>query len=138
MARRWLLLLGSNQPQDSTLRAALKRLGSLGATQALTPIEHLRPASGTGPWYFNALIALQADLPREALRETLRRIEAELGRDRNDPARVAIDIDLLGSQQDDLWRADAHALAKGEPTRWPTAHLLTLAGLCLVSDDVAS
>lgn len=137
MARHWLLLLGSNQPDDGTLRAAQERLGSLGAVQALTPIEHLRPASGKGPWYFNTLIALHSELPRDGLRESLRRIEIELGRDRREPDIVAIDIDLLGWQQHDLWHADAHALAKGEPTRWPTTHLLKLAGLSLAGGDAA-
>lgn len=138
MARRWLLLLGSNLPEDDALRTAQERLGTLGAVQMLTPIEHLRPASGTGPRYFNALLVVDSTLSRDELRDTLRRIESELGRDRSDPARVAIDIDLLGWQHNNLWRADEHALAKGEPTHWPTMHLLKLAGLSLVGDDEAS
>lgn len=129
MTRRWLLLLGSNLPEDNTLRAAQERLGSLGAMQALTPIEHLRPASGTGPRYFNALLVVDSTLSRDELREALRRIESELGRDRSDRARVAIDIDLLGWQQDGAWRADPRAMAKGEFSRWPATHLLEMAGV---------
>lgn len=129
MARRWLLLLGSNLPEDDTLRAAQGRLGTPGSVQALTPIVHLRPASGSGPRYFNALLILDSTLSRDDLRETLRRIELELGRDRSDQARVAIDIDLLGWQQDGAWRADPHALAKGEFSRWPATHLLEMAGV---------
>lgn len=131
MTRRWLLLLGSNLPEDDTLRAAQERLGCAGSVQALTPIEHLRPASGPGSWYFNSLVALDSDLPRERLREVLRQIEVELGRDRSDPARVAIDIDLLGWQQDGTWQGDPHALNKGELSRWPATHLLEVAGVAL-------
>jgi len=133
MTRRWLLQLGSNLPTDAVLHSALQRLGGLGAVEVLAPPQRLAPAGGQGPDYVNALVSLDCPLDREALHPALRQIESDLGRDRNDPQRVAIDIDLLALDEGHGWLADTRALAKGELQRWPTTHLLAQAQIDLAA-----
>jgi 2-amino-4-hydroxy-6-hydroxymethyldihydropteridine diphosphokinase len=131
MPHRWLLLLGSSLPTDERLRAALDRLAELGTPTPLTAIEQFPSHSGGGP-YYNALVRLDTALDRTALRERLRTLEAMLGRRRDGPGEVAIDVDLLAHHIDGCWQADTHAQAKGEFVREPVATLLRQAGVEVV------
>ncbi|PWK83880.1 2-amino-4-hydroxy-6-hydroxymethyldihydropteridine diphosphokinase [Fulvimonas soli] len=126
--RRWLLLLGSSLPDDARVRAALDRLAELGAAAPLTPIRRFPSHSGGGE-YYNALARLDAALGRAALRERLRALEAALGRRRDVPGEVAIDVDILAGLDGTRWRADPHARAKGEFGRAPVQALLRQAGI---------
>jgi 2-amino-4-hydroxy-6-hydroxymethyldihydropteridine diphosphokinase len=131
MSGRWLLQLGSNLDDAACLQAAVERLGALGAVRLLGPVRHWPPRSGEGAWYFNALLELDCDLAAGPLRDALREIEAALGRDRSQRERVAIDIDPLAERIDGAWRADAHALAKGELDQLPASRLLEDAGIAI-------
>lgn len=129
---RWLLLLGSNQDSDATLRQALVALAALGVV-ACRDIQHLPPRSGVGPWYFNALAQLDCALPESVLKAALREIESAQGRDRGTPEQVAIDIDVLAMMgPDGAWRADARALAKKEFDRDPAKALLNSAAIQVI------
>jgi 7,8-dihydro-6-hydroxymethylpterin-pyrophosphokinase len=86
-------------------------------------------AGESGRWYFNALAELVTVLDRAPLHARLRAIEAQLGRRRDVPGEVAIDIDLLASDAGDGWQADRHALAKGDLDHPVTQALLQLAGV---------
>lgn len=115
MTTRWLLLLGSNLPDESRVRAALLGLVKLGAPRVCTPIRRFPAYAGHGK-YFNVLAELSGDLRREALDAALKRLEADLGRLRDSGVgtEVAIDIDILARHDGARWLADAHAVAKGE------------------------
>lgn len=127
---RWLLLLGSSLPTDACMQRALVRLGALGAVRAVTPVRRCPSYDGTPDrWYFNALAELDATLDRTALHARLRAIEAELGRRRDVPGEVAIDLDILARHAGGGWQADAHALAKGDLDHPITQTLLQLAGI---------
>ena len=127
---RWLLLLGSSLPTDACVQRALVRLGELGTVRAATPVRRCPSYAGEpGRWYFNALAELDSALDHVALHARLRTIEADLGRRRDVPAEVAIDLDILASHVDGDWQADAHALAKGDLDHPITQTLLQLAGI---------
>lgn len=133
MVFRRLLMLGSNLPDDSRLCAALHRLAAHGRAELLGDIQHLPPRSGGGAWYFNALAVVESVLDDAAFRALLADIERELGRDRSQPARVEIDIDLLARQCDGDWVADAHALAKRELEQPPAVDLMRASGILVRS-----
>lgn len=121
---RWMLLLGSNLADDTRLHAAVEHLMALGNGAWLTSIEqHAADGHGAG-MYYNALVMLDCEATRETLDAELKWIEAALGRRRDGSSEVAIDIDIVASWQDDAWRADAHALAKGEFARATLPRLL--------------
>lgn len=127
---RWLLLLGSSLPTDAGVQRALVRLRALGSVRALTPVRRCPSYDGTPDrWYFNALAELDSALDHAALHARLRAIEAALGRRRDVPGEVAIDLDILARQVDGSWQADAHALAKGDLDHPITQTLLQLAGI---------
>ncbi|HEX5756835.1 MAG TPA: 2-amino-4-hydroxy-6-hydroxymethyldihydropteridine diphosphokinase, partial [Arenimonas sp.] len=125
----WLLLLGSNHVDDGPIGDALEALATIGEVDCLCR-RHLPPRSGRGAWYFNALATLSGDgsTSADALRARLRDIEQRLGRDRDDPQRVHIDIDIL-ALRDEEWVAEAHAMDKGELEGFPVAMLLAETGL---------
>jgi 2-amino-4-hydroxy-6-hydroxymethyldihydropteridine diphosphokinase len=130
-ARRWLLLLGSNLPHDGCVSAALARLAQLGTTVALTPIRRFPPHDGGRGDYFNALATLASELDAAALAERLKELEAALGRRRDLPGQVAIDLDILAGEDDGRWRATGHAVAKREFDKPAVAALLREAGIDL-------
>ncbi len=128
--QRWLLLLGSSLPTDAGVQRALVALGALGVVRAVTPVQRFPSYTGEpGRWYFNALAVLENAQGRAALHAQLRAIEAHLGRRRDVPGEVAIDLDILASDDGCGWQADAHALAKGDLDHPTTRSLLALAGV---------
>ncbi len=90
---RYLLVIGSNHRRAQALRLAARRLA-----EAFTVIAHAGPLptrDASGPArYLNAAAIIASDAPPEKLREILRAIEREAGRDRRDP-RCVLDIDLV-------------------------------------------
>ncbi len=129
MARRWLLLLGSNLADDACLREASAVLSAIGDVDALTPIRRFPCDDGSPGEYHNLLVALAVDAGREDIGERLKQLEAALGRRRGDSGEVAIDIDILASAGEGAWQADAHALAKGEFARGSVRALLDETGI---------
>lgn len=123
----WLLLLGSNDPDDARLWQALQRLAEFGRVDCLG-VHHLPPREGEGAWFYNALVRFETGLAAPELKVVLRAIEVALGRDRNTPLQVAIDIDILACDRQG-WLADRHAQDKGDLTGWPASQLLAEAGL---------
>ena len=127
-ASRWLLLLGSTLESDERIHAALRELQSLGEVALCAPIQHGPGSRDARRSYFNALVEVVFDGDAEGLVAALKAIEARLGRNRASQE-VAIDIDLLASQVDGIWRADAHALEKGEFKQAHAIALLRAAGM---------
>lgn len=128
VARRWLLMLGSNLPDDARIHEALRRLQEIGATAALTPVHRFPSHDGRPGDYANALAELTFDGGRGALDAALKRLERALGRDRAARGQVAIDIDILAWREQGRWRADEHAWAKGEFERPAVQVLLRESG----------
>lgn len=126
----WLLLLGSSRPDDHCLRNALVQLAAFGPVQVLTPVTRFPSYTGEPDrWYFNALATIQSPWDRAGLHAALRAIEAALGRRRDVPGEVAIDLDILARRDAHGWHADAHALAKGDLAHPTTCALLRAAGI---------
>lgn len=121
---QWLLLLGSNRDSPQTVHQAITALGDIGSAQLLGAIQHLPPNQGRGAWYYNALLCLRSALPAPALLAELKRIEQALGRDRENPGSVSIDIDVL-AQGGPPWLADPHAQASGKLDQSSTRKLLS-------------
>ncbi|MEO7073015.1 MAG: 2-amino-4-hydroxy-6-hydroxymethyldihydropteridine diphosphokinase [Rhodanobacter sp.] len=128
MAQSWLLLLGSNQDSDASVRAALARLAAHGAVDLLTPIRRFGSDDGAGGQYYNALAQWRHADDGTPMLTCIRQIELELGRDRGS-AEVAIDIDVLAAWIGQRWHAHAHAAEKNEFTRASVLTLLHEAGL---------
>lgn len=132
VARRHLLLLGSNLDHDLRLRQALAALAALGHLERPAPMLHLPPQAGHGRWYFNTLVVLECALDDAALERAVHGIEDALGRSRDGGSEVAIDIDRLAvADTDGAWRADPHAVAKGELGRRPASDLLARSGIVI-------
>ena len=131
MARRWLLLLGSNLADDACLREASAVLSAIGEVDALTPIRRFPSDDGSPGEYYNLLVSLAADADREDIGERLKQLESALGRRRGHSQEVAIDIDILASASasDSPWQADVHAVAKGEFARRSVRALLDETGI---------
>ena len=90
-----LISLGSNCGGPGKLREAVALLRcAFGKVEATSP-EETAPLQGTGPSYFNAVALAETDLPACEVKQLLRRMEAQLGRNRDTPGIVAIDLDLL-------------------------------------------
>jgi 7,8-dihydro-6-hydroxymethylpterin-pyrophosphokinase len=132
MARRWLLLLGSNLGTDACMRAALEQLAARGPTALLTPIQRFPSDDGSAAEYFNALVAWQVAGDHAGALRQLKRMEQALGRGSDGPMQVTIDIDLLAEQIDGHWQADPHALEKHEFDRAMVLALLQQAGVAVL------
>lgn len=124
----WLLLLGSNLADSSRVDEALSRLSQLGTLTLLTPVARYPSHCGTDE-YFNALARLDTASEGEPLRQQLHELEIALGRRRDVPGEVAIDVDILASYRDGRWHADSHAVGKGEFAHMPVTALLPLADI---------
>lgn len=103
-ARRVVLGLGSNSDAEANIAAAIDTLAHtydllVKSTRYVGPPE-VAPEAGvpiedSAVVYSNSAVLVRTADSYEELRTTLRAIEADLGRDRSNPAIVAIDIDIL-------------------------------------------
>lgn len=128
MVRR-LLLLGSSLDTDASMRAALERLSEHGAAAWLTPIRRFPSDDRSQREYYNALVAWRHAGDDAQAFACIRQLEAALGRDRDNPDEVAIDIDVLARFADERWQAYPHAQEKGEFDRALVIALLREAGV---------
>ncbi len=133
MSRCWLLMLGSNLPDDRCLQTALAALTVAGATRQLTEVVRRPSYDGQGS-YFNVLIEHLAGSEEAELRSMLKQLEVSLGRVRDGRSEVAIDIDLLAELHQQRYVALPRAIEKGEFEQPLVQELLAAAGLSPVSD----
>jgi 2-amino-4-hydroxy-6-hydroxymethyldihydropteridine diphosphokinase len=88
---------------EATLAAAALRLESLGRVAARSSLYSTRPVGfAEQPWFVNAVVALDTELPPRELLNGLLAIEQEFGRDRrngftNGPRTLDLDILLFGA-----------------------------------------
>lgn len=93
--------LGSNLAPEWHLPLAVRRVVGLGHIVAVSRV-YQNPAVGRAaqPDYLNASVLVRTELPPLAIRETLRRIEADLGRvrgtDKFAPRTIDMDLCLYG------------------------------------------
>ncbi|MGY0504772.1 2-amino-4-hydroxy-6-hydroxymethyldihydropteridine diphosphokinase [Luteimonas sp. e5] len=90
---RYLLLLGSNHRRAHALRLAARRLATTCHVIECAGPYPTRDAR-TAARYLNAGAIIESDAAPEALRQALRDIEREAGRDRSSACCV-LDIDLV-------------------------------------------
>jgi len=92
------LSLGSNVGERvANLKAAIDRLGSLGAVAAVSSFYETEPIEFTAqPWFLNCAVKLNTEkMPRQLLNQVLH-IERKMGRRRvRDKGPRIIDIDIL-------------------------------------------
>jgi 2-amino-4-hydroxy-6-hydroxymethyldihydropteridine diphosphokinase len=92
------LSLGSNVGERApNLKAAIDRLGSLGAVAAVSSFYETEPIEFTAqPWFLNCAVKLNTEkMPRQLLNQVLH-IEKKMGRRRvRDKGPRIIDIDIL-------------------------------------------
>ncbi len=90
--------LGSNVAPASNLRAALSALAAEASIEGVSTIFRT-PALGPDPRpeFYNGVVEIETELSAEALKRTLQRIEAKLGRVRTEDkwAPRTIDLDVL-------------------------------------------
>jgi len=87
--------IGSNSNREQNIALALGRLKMQFGTLQLSSIYESPATDGRGELYYNLVAGFDADMAPSDLREFLRGIEDELGRQRDGSARVSIDLDLL-------------------------------------------
>ncbi|MEM6672631.1 MAG: 2-amino-4-hydroxy-6-hydroxymethyldihydropteridine diphosphokinase [Planctomycetota bacterium] len=113
-ARLVVLGLGSNVDGPEQIDRAIDRLSYeydllVRSTRYVGPPEvppDVEPDASAPP-YSNAAILIRTADDFDTLREDLRRIEAELGRDRSKRGEVAIDLDILLIQGEVVRKDDA-------------------------------
>ena len=97
------LTLGSNIDPTANLRRAVARLRRELEVEVISGAWESEPWGAPGtPRFLNAAVRVSTGLRPVALRQLLRRIEAELGRrrqrDRNAPRTIDLDIALFGDR----------------------------------------
>lgn len=98
--------LGSNADPVAALRGAVAALARIGRSLRSSSVYRSAAVGTAAADYLNMVVAFEPNLDAAALRAELKRIEAALGRTRNDPAVCRIDLDLL------LYGASVDAAAK--------------------------
>ncbi len=94
--------IGSNADPATALRAAVAALAQRFGTLRCSSVYRSKAVGVPAADYLNMVVALYAAEPVALLHEALHAIEAQAGRQRNDPAVTALDLDLLlyGSRVD--------------------------------------
>jgi 2-amino-4-hydroxy-6-hydroxymethyldihydropteridine diphosphokinase len=93
--------LGSNIEPEENLTLGTRRLGELGRMISVSTV-YQNPAVGPTPQpdFLNTAALIETDLPAEAIRRHLRRIESDAGRvrthDKYAPRTLDLDLCLLG------------------------------------------
>jgi 2-amino-4-hydroxy-6-hydroxymethyldihydropteridine diphosphokinase len=93
-----IIALGANLGDRlATLTEAVDQIGELGDVVAVSSLYDTEPVGyADQPRYLNGVLALETELPPEALLDGLQRIEHDLGRVRTFPnAPRTLDLDLL-------------------------------------------
>ena len=90
------IMIGSNTGDrkshiDNAVEALREYVGGITVTHDIDNPDF----TGVGPDYLNRLLSGTTALPLERLKTVVKAIETRLGRDRRDPAIVAIDIDIV-------------------------------------------
>jgi 2-amino-4-hydroxy-6-hydroxymethyldihydropteridine diphosphokinase len=86
---------GSNADPERRLYSAVTELERRFGTVRCSNVYRGAAAGVPAADYSNLVVAFDAELAVDALRETLRAIETSAGRTRADPAVCALDLDLL-------------------------------------------
>jgi 2-amino-4-hydroxy-6-hydroxymethyldihydropteridine diphosphokinase len=98
-----LISIGSNINPENHLSLAAQKLKELGSIIGFSTV-YQNPAVGPTPQpdFLNAVAMIETDLTADAIRNTLRRIETDLGRlrteDKYAPRTIDLDLCLLGDQ----------------------------------------
>ena len=87
--------LGSNVDPAAHLVRAVAALERLFGPVAASDVYRSPALGGTGDDYLNMVVSFVTELDVEALRKRFSDIEAAEGRNRNEPSRCALDLDLL-------------------------------------------
>jgi len=93
-----VIAFGSNIRPEENLPAALALLRREAQVLKMSAVYRTPPVGNPeAPYFLNAAALVETDLPPNALRERLRRIEAALGRKRTDDPNAprTIDLDIL-------------------------------------------
>lgn len=92
---RVYISIGSNHNRETNIAHALRRLReSFGEIQT-SPVYRSAAVNGQGADYQNLAIGFDTALPFADVRQLMRSIEAELGRDRSQSEKISIDLDIL-------------------------------------------
>ncbi len=95
---RAFVAVGSNIRPAYHVKAALRRLARVAGIAAVSTVYRTEPLGGRDqPPYLNCVVEVETQKTPEELRGALRRIEAELGRERSEDryAPRTIDLDLI-------------------------------------------
>jgi 2-amino-4-hydroxy-6-hydroxymethyldihydropteridine diphosphokinase len=96
-----LISIGSNIDPENHLPLAAQKLKEIGSIIGFSTV-YQNPAIGSTPQpdFLNAVAMIETDLTADAIRNTLRRIEVDLGRlrteDKYAPRTIDLDLCLLG------------------------------------------
>jgi 2-amino-4-hydroxy-6-hydroxymethyldihydropteridine diphosphokinase len=92
----WVALgLGSNHEPEANLSSALDELLLQFHDLALSSVFRSKANDGSAPDYLNMAVGLETDIALPELTRLLKKIEDKHRRDRTQPQRVTLDIDLL-------------------------------------------
>lgn len=103
MPKLALISIGSNIDPEIHLPLAAQKLKEIGSIIGFSTV-YQNPAIGSTPQpdFLNAVAMIETDLTADAIRNTLRRIEVDLGRlrteDKYAPRTIDLDLCLLGDQ----------------------------------------
>lgn len=126
----YYLSLGSNLAPSEHIARALRELSERYGSVLVLPIVHTEPcAINSDNGFLNTIAVVSSNESSEALKAWLNRLEAEHGRDRNDPERShkdrTLDIDiLLGQEAFDFTVAETHREYFSEPYVQASIHAL--------------
>jgi 2-amino-4-hydroxy-6-hydroxymethyldihydropteridine diphosphokinase len=130
---RYILGLGSNIDPAANTGRMITAICDLGDDAALSRIVATEPVGVDGDLFLNAALALRCPLHPDKLKDRLRQIEADLGRDMADPNRKKrsrpADIDILLVLDDEEQTVDPSDLPTEEYLRPQVLELLAFLGI---------
>jgi 2-amino-4-hydroxy-6-hydroxymethyldihydropteridine diphosphokinase len=128
MARVYLSI-GSNIERERNIRGGVADLKRIFGTLTLSRVYESEPVGFEGDNFYNLVVAMDTEMPVEALSQTLHAIEAAHGRTREGPrfSSRTLDIDLL-TYNDLVTRDHGLELPREEITKnafvlWPLAEI---------------
>lgn len=130
---QFFVSVGSNIDPRQNIARTLAALLRLSPTLHVSRIVTTQPVGVTGGDFLNLVVGLTSPDPARQLKEQFNRIEAELGRDRADPARSQksrpIDLDILFSLPPEAASVDAQFLPPEAYIRPMLLELLDFLGI---------